>query len=398
MPIAKKNPDRLDSARSESAHGAACFAPAHHARLKPKVSFIVPCYRFGEFLGECLNSILAQTFEDFEILLMDDCSPDNTPEVAASFNDPRIRYVRNEHNVGHLQNYNKGIGLALGEYIWLISADDRLRAPYVLARYVCLMEENPRVGYVFCPGLRLENGHEKEVVDWAALERPDSIFDGRKFLYWLLMKNCILAPAVLARAECYRTIGPFPLDMPYAGDWYLWCAFALHYDVAYLAEPMVNYRLHSRSMTCILRDKDSSILSRDLLALCLRIRERVSAVGDRSLQRHCDREFYRRYFHHIVSSRVNRHELELYLHNLASDSRKRESIERKATGRAIFQLFLKQEFQHAREAYEFAVLHKRWTGPVLWIDHVLLKLGRNGIPLARAARLLKRQVVGLVGL
>ena len=100
--------------------------------MDPKVTFIVPCYNLAHVLPECVNSILSQSFSDFEVLIMDDCSPDNTPEVARSFSDARVRHVRNEKNQRHLANYNKGIKLAKGEYVWLISADDRLRKPYVL--------------------------------------------------------------------------------------------------------------------------------------------------------------------------------------------------------------------------------------------------------------------------
>ena len=108
--------------------------------MNPTVSFVVPCYKLAHLLGECVDSILGQTYRDFEVLIMDDCSPDNTAEVAQSFTDPRVRHVRNEPNLGHLRNYNKGIELARGKYVWLISADDRLRRPYVLERYVrCLM-------------------------------------------------------------------------------------------------------------------------------------------------------------------------------------------------------------------------------------------------------------------
>jgi glycosyltransferase involved in cell wall biosynthesis len=325
---------------------------------------------------------------------MDDCSPDNTSDVAGSLTDSRIKYFRNERNLGHLRNYNKGIALALGEYIWLISADDRLRKPYVLQRYMRLMEEHPNVGYVFCPGLVLEDGCEKGLVDWAVLDEPDSILHGPEFLYRLLTSNKILAPAVLARAECYRTIGPFPLDMPYVGDWYLWCAFALHYDVAYFAEPMVNYRLHNLSMTNTLRTQDISVISRDPLALCWRMREKISATGHRSLERHCNREIYHRYFSEIINNLINLEEFDVYLHSFAKDARGRESIEKKALGRAVFQLYLRREFQRARGLYEFAVHRKQWTGPVLWADYIFLKLSRNGVPLARAASLLKRQVVG----
>ena len=76
---------------------------------KPRVTFVVPCYKLAGFLPACVESILRQSYADFEILIMDDCSPDNTAEVAQSFNDPRIRYIRNDPNHGHLRNYNKGI-------------------------------------------------------------------------------------------------------------------------------------------------------------------------------------------------------------------------------------------------------------------------------------------------
>src|SRR5262245_12964431 len=132
----------------------------------PTVSFIVPCYKLAHLLPECVNSILGQTFSDLEILIMDDCSPDNTGEVARSFTDPRVKYVRNDPNLGHLRNYNKGIGLTKGEFVWLISADDCLRRPYIVERYVEVMRKNPRVGYAFCPGVGLAGRQETNVIDW----------------------------------------------------------------------------------------------------------------------------------------------------------------------------------------------------------------------------------------
>src|SRR5262245_36779409 len=94
---------------------------------EPVVSFIVPCYKLGHLLSDCVSSILCQTYEQFEVLIMDDCSPDQTPQVAACIFDPRVRYIRNTMNLGHLANYNRGIDMARGRYIWLISADDTLR-------------------------------------------------------------------------------------------------------------------------------------------------------------------------------------------------------------------------------------------------------------------------------
>jgi GT2 family glycosyltransferase len=137
--------------------------------MNPKVSFVIPCYKIAHYLENCVNSILAQTCDDFEVLIMDDCSPDNTPEVAARFQDPRVIYIRNETNLGNIRNFNKGIELSRGQYIWLISADDCLRSQHVLQRYVGLLDNNPQVGYVFCPAMVLKDGKEWGVqYEWTA--------------------------------------------------------------------------------------------------------------------------------------------------------------------------------------------------------------------------------------
>jgi glycosyltransferase involved in cell wall biosynthesis len=216
--------------------------------MNPKVTFIIPCYNLAHFLSECVRSILSQTCRDFEILIMDDCSPDNTAAVAQSFKDERLIYVRNGSNLGHLRNYNKGIDLARGEYVWLISADDRLRSSEVLARFVEVLDAHPSVGYVFCPSIALVDGCENGVVKWLYQDESDKIFTGHDFFKLIIEHNLISSPAVLVRKDCYK-LSKFPLDLPYSGDWYFWCFLALHYDVAYLADPMVYARVHARNMS-----------------------------------------------------------------------------------------------------------------------------------------------------
>jgi glycosyltransferase involved in cell wall biosynthesis len=252
----------------------------------PKVSFIVPCYRLGHLLAECVNSILAQTYGDFEVLIMDDCSPDTTPEIACSFPDSRIRYVRNESNLGHLRNYNKGIELSRGEYVWLISADDRLRKPYMLERYVDVMDGNPRVGYVCCPGIKLENGLETNIE--GSVASRDKIFPGKEFLAKLLEGNFVLAASGMVRRLCYEMHGKFPLDLPYTGDWFLWCHFALYWDVAYFAEPMVNYRSHELSMTNYLMSQRLALSLREGFLVLRRIRDEAAKMGNTRVAKECD--------------------------------------------------------------------------------------------------------------
>src|SRR3981081_4624729 len=135
--------------------------------MTPTVSFVVPCYKLAHLLPECIDSMLCQTYGDFEVLIMDDCSPDKTPEVAESIQDDRVKYIRNDANLGHLGNYNKGIKLTRGKYVWLVSADDYLRRAYVLPRYVNLLDRNSQVGYTFCPGVGVRNGRETQILGYS---------------------------------------------------------------------------------------------------------------------------------------------------------------------------------------------------------------------------------------
>lgn len=220
--------------------------------MKPTVSFVVPCYKLAHLLPQCLDTVLAQTYADFEVLVMDDCSPDHAPDVVRSYQDKRIIHVRNETNLGHLRNYNEGIRRSQGKYVWLISADDYLRRPYALERYVSLLERHPAVGYAFCPAVRATKTDESELLTYSQHGSRDKVFKGTKFLKKLIFGNKIVAASGIVRRECYEKISVFPLDMPWAGDWYLWCVFALHNDVGYIAEPMVCYRTHQQSMTSTL--------------------------------------------------------------------------------------------------------------------------------------------------
>ena len=282
----------------------------------PLVSFVIPCYKLGHLLPQCIASILAQTYGNYEVLIMDDCSPDNTPEVACLFQDDRIRHIRNQKNLGHLRNYNKGISMCRGKYVWLISADDYLRRPYILQRYVDLMEKHPRVGYAFCPAVGVKGACETEILDYSVIGGRDRIISGHVFLRKLLRKNVVVAASAMARRECYEKISYFPLDTYWAGtpidfgwngDWYLWCMFALHYDVAYFAEPMVCYREHELSMTSALthEDKVDNCSAADIGMLWL-LRQKASECGLRNLAEDCLSAVADEYARHGASKQYQR--------------------------------------------------------------------------------------------
>jgi glycosyltransferase involved in cell wall biosynthesis len=359
----------------------------------PTVSFIVPCYNLGHLLTDCITSILSQTFEDFEILVMDDCSPDNTAAVANSFGDPRVIHVRNEPNLGHLRNYNKGIGLARGRYIWLVSADDYLRRPYVLRRYVDLMDRQPHVGYSFCAGAGVLDGEETGVLDFSQFEKRDRVVPGHVLLRKLLVRNFVLAAAGMVRRECYDKLGAFPLDMPWAGDWYLWCLFALHYDVAYFAEPMVCYRQHGLSMTNQLTATKPAACCEEEIAIPWDIKRRADAAGFRNVSRNCLRAVALIYARHTASKRfgvphpiVSLDEFEESLQRNTASEDERNFVRAHAFADMASRYYLQGDTASAKRFYEAAFKLNAWAPGVI-VKRALLSLGAAGHLLRTMIRL-----------
>ncbi len=253
----------------------------------PAVTFVVPCYKLAHFLRECVDSILDQEYKDLEVLIMDDCSPDDTAAVAETFRDPRVRYVRNPVNLGHLHNFNRGIDLARGRYLWLISADDRLRSRTALGKLVTLLDSHPDMSFAFSPGHFLSaDGIEGGTQGgWGVSDR---IFTSAEFFERLIRGNDICTPGALSRKASYYRAGLFPPGLPYAGDWYLWLRFSLMGPVGYNPDPGVHYRQHAGSNTAIYTARRDAVITRDEVEVRWRIRPHAGEAGGPRLLHACD--------------------------------------------------------------------------------------------------------------
>ena len=111
----------------------------------PETSIIMPAYNNARFIGDSIRSVLAQTYINWELLIVDDCSKDNTAEIVESFHDPRIHYQRNAHNMGAAETRNQALKIAKGRYIAFLDSDD-LWEPEKLEKQITFMEKN---GYAF---------------------------------------------------------------------------------------------------------------------------------------------------------------------------------------------------------------------------------------------------------
>jgi glycosyltransferase involved in cell wall biosynthesis len=351
----------------------------------PLVTIIIPCYRLAYFLSQCVSSVLNQTYQDYEILIMDNCSPDNTPEIAASFKDGRVKHIRNEENIGHIRNFNKGISIARGKYIWLLSADDALRSSRVLERYVDLMERNPRVGYVFCRAVEWRGAKEGRIVAWADCGSQDRIWKGPSVLPLLILGNRIVWSSTMVRKECYLKVGNIPVDMPFASDWYMWCVFALHYDVAYFAEPMVFFREHEESLTNLFNSGQEAVGIRDELAVLFRVRREMERTGVRVPGRFYKASIANRAslaLHSGRSNGVRRPGLsEPDFHEILTRNSKDVTDEEEIRACVYDNLGDRQyfggEFDKAKRSYRIVLrLRPWWLGT--WARYLLLQAGRVG--------------------
>jgi UDP-2-acetamido-3-amino-2,3-dideoxy-glucuronate N-acetyltransferase len=209
----------------------------------PRVTVHVPCYNYARFLPEALDSLLAQSFADWEAVVIDDASDDDTAAVLSRYRDPRIRIVRHPVNRGHIATYNEGISLAAGEFFVILSADDRYK-PCFLARVLQCFEEHPEVALVYTDGdLIDENGD--------LLRRNDGTF-GTSGVYEglpvLFERTFVAASGGVARTATLRKVGGYDPDFPHTADAYLWCRLAILGPLGYVAESLYDFRLHEGSM------------------------------------------------------------------------------------------------------------------------------------------------------
>jgi glycosyltransferase involved in cell wall biosynthesis len=226
----------------------------------PKVSVIIPSYNHARYLPQRLDSVLDQTFQDFEVLFLDDSSPDDSLAVFAahaSSTDPRVRAIFNETNSGStFKQWNRGFRETTGEYVWIAESDD-YADPSLLAELVARLDDHPNVGLAYCQSW-VVNGDGVIIragTDYTdALDREhwltDFVAGGRdECARYMTQMNAIPnASAVLLRRSVMDRVGPVPEDFKLNGDWAFWVRMLLAADVAFVARPLNYFRNHEATV------------------------------------------------------------------------------------------------------------------------------------------------------
>lgn len=220
--------------------------------MAPKVSVVVPSYNHGRYLAARLDSVLAQTFADVEVIFLDDASPDDSLAVFERYRGhPKVRALINETNSGCVfKQWNRGVRAARGEYVWLAESDDVADSRF-LEVLVGLLDANPSAGLAYCKSLSIDEAGTVlgEVDPWTRPldpQRWDTDFTASgpaECRRYLSHRNTIPnASAVLIRKSVYERVGYANESMRMLGDWEMWVRILLASDLAYSARPLNLYR------------------------------------------------------------------------------------------------------------------------------------------------------------
>ncbi len=205
-----------------------------------KISVVIPTYNRVDFLREAIESVLAQTFKDIELIVVDDGSSDGTQELVASYKG-MIRYIR-QQNSGPSAARNNGIKNAIGRYIAFLDSDD-IWLPEMLSKQVSMFTENPTAGLV-ATGYRLINTvHE---LAEPVIMNKDELADARNGNLYM---NFFATSSVMVNKVCFDKVGMFNETLNFAEDWDMWIRILQRYSFVYLPEVLMHYRVHAAKIS-----------------------------------------------------------------------------------------------------------------------------------------------------
>jgi glycosyltransferase involved in cell wall biosynthesis len=210
----------------------------------PKVSVIIPCFNSQNTIQETIESVLAQTMQDFELIVVDDGSTDDTKQILSDFGN-RVKYLYRE-NGGQSAARNTGIRAAIGEFVAFVDSDD-LWCPDKLEKQIRILEDTT-VDWCYCDCLYFCNS------DSTSLGKHSDLFYPAKegwIAKSLLLGNCIASPTPLIRRSIFDQCGLFDESPLFriGEDWEMWLRIAAQYPVGYRAEVLAKHREHTFSLS-----------------------------------------------------------------------------------------------------------------------------------------------------
>jgi len=211
-------------------------------KSNPLVSVVIASYNMGHYLPESVRSVLTQTYQNIEVIIIDDGSTDDTEQqLKPLMTDSRLRYIKQE-NQGQPKAKNNGIKAVKGEYVAFCDGDD-LWAPNKLELQLPLFEGDSDIGVVYS-----EVSYIDEKGNALDKEQPYQRYSG-KVTNELILKNFIPFGTAVVKKECFDELGLFDENLPMGIDWDLWLRFSVHFKIQYLADKTYIYRIWPGQMS-----------------------------------------------------------------------------------------------------------------------------------------------------
>ncbi len=223
----------------------------------PRVTVCIPTYNRGRYLRQALDSVFAQTFEDYLVLVVDDGSSDETADVVASYGDHRLRYYRNPTNLGMVPNWNVCLARAPeSRYLARLDDDDTYQ-PDLLTSAVAALEAEPSAAFAYAAADTIRDDGttvaiRRSLVGSRTLS-PRAAFDH------LLVGNTVPTPTVVLRHGALRRVGPYDPAAGWCADWEMWLRLSSRFPIVYLDRVLARYRISVESSSTRSRADGSAI-------------------------------------------------------------------------------------------------------------------------------------------
>lgn len=217
-------------------------APVPRERTAPTVTVIIPTFNRARYLAQAIESVLGQSFADFQLLVVDDGSTDDTPALLRGFTDPRLRVLRENHR-GISAAMNAGLREARGKYVARLDSDD-VWCPGLLARGTAFLDASPDVDVVYARARAMAaDGTPREHYLGLPLRFPG---DSLQSLAW---GDATCNITAIARRACFDTTGPYDETLRTHEDWDMWLRVARNHRFAFLNETLAQFREHDDGIT-----------------------------------------------------------------------------------------------------------------------------------------------------
>lgn len=313
------------------------------------ITVLMPVYNGEKYLKEAIESILNQTFRDFEFLIINDGSTDNSVKVIKSFNDPRLRLIHNESNLGLIKTLNKGLKMSKGKYIARMDCDD-ISLPKRLSTQASFMEKNPEVGV--CGSWVKIIGLEQKFIN----KYPKNHAEVRAYL---LFNTPLAHPAVIIRKELVDKYNlEYDEQYKHAEDYELWSRVVNCSKIANIPKVLLHYRMHPESIS----KKNSSLQAENSNRVRLKLLKDLNINATPA-----ELDIHRRF---ICPNHLNPKDfisqLELWFNKILSSNKKTMVYEQDSLVKIISSRWLNA--CNANAGLGFWIIKKFWQSPLKKIN------------------------------